>query len=115
MCEVLGGDGPDLFGGDGRDGGSGPVEGDEFHFVHPTLGMNVDHRPDVAGSKAFIGEVGRQDHAVVFLDHGHQYFRFSIVGKAIKEMVCLLTTGPLLDVERLPDTFSAAYAVVACA
>src|ERR1035441_8750073 len=60
----------DLLGIQGNDGCGAPLEGNELDLVTLAVGVDVDDGTDVASLQTFGREVGLEDDAIMFGDHG---------------------------------------------
>lgn len=64
--------GADLLGGEAGNRNCVASEGDELHFESLSARMDMDNRTDVTGLEAVGGNIGQEDDAVEFLEHGEE-------------------------------------------
>ena len=69
MGDLAAGDGSDVGGLNGRQGGSPPVESGELHFEGFAVAVDMNHTPHIANLQAFLGDRSGQDDPIVFSDH----------------------------------------------
>lgn len=69
MGDVAAGDGAELLGEQCRHGHCLSGQRHKLHFVAFAFAVNVDDGADVACFKAFLWDVLREDHALVFFNH----------------------------------------------
>jgi hypothetical protein len=69
MSDLAAGDGSDVGGVNGRDGGRPAVESSELHFEGFAIAVDMNHSPHIANLQAFFGNRSGQNDPIVFSDH----------------------------------------------
>jgi hypothetical protein len=69
VCDLAGRDWPTLICFDRNNGGSPPIQGNEFKLVGFPIPVNMDDGAHVAREQTFLWKSGRENRAVMFVHH----------------------------------------------
>ena len=70
MRNLAGADEANLISRDCNNGSGLSGEGDKFHFIGSTFGVNMNHSTDIAWLKTVLSQRLAKDNSVMFPNHG---------------------------------------------